>query len=253
MLAHLGLASRRQAEEWIRVGRLTVNGELATLGTRVRAADQIRLDGKLIRRHPAAREQVFIYHRSPGEALDRAPVGVSGAGFDTPTARAAAAASEHRPLVERMPRGAGRRFVAVSPMPQVDGGLELLTSDGELAAQLQRGVRRLVVGFSVRVRGELDHSQLQAVRAGALDRGVSLEVIACEARGGEGSNRWYTLSARGASGKDVRQLFERAGATVSRVLRTQIGPATLDRRLARGRFRKLAPAEVSALYAASGP
>ena len=68
-LAHLGLASRREAEQWIRAGRLTVNGQVATLGTRVRESDQLRLDGRLVRRRPAAAQQAFLLHRSPGEPL----------------------------------------------------------------------------------------------------------------------------------------------------------------------------------------
>jgi 23S rRNA pseudouridine2605 synthase len=84
-----------------------------------------------------------------------------------------------------------------------------------------------------------------------LDNGERLEVERCEAGGGEGSNRWYSLAARGASGKDVRQLFERQGALVSRILRTQLGPLALDRKLSRGHFRELLPDELTALLSAA--
>ncbi|MGC1729866.1 MAG: hypothetical protein WA747_10845, partial [Steroidobacteraceae bacterium] len=57
---------------------------------------------------------------------------------------------------------------------------------------------------------------------------------------------WYTLGVRGASGKEVRQLFERQGLLVGRVLRTQLGPLTLERTLARGRARELSDAELRA-------
>jgi 23S rRNA pseudouridine2605 synthase len=76
---------------------------------------------------------------------------------------------------------------------------------------------------------------------------VHLAVERCEAAGGEGVNRWYTLAARGASGKAVRQLFERQGALVSRVLRTQLGPLSLGRALGRGQFRELTEEELRAL------
>lgn len=233
VLAHLGLGSRRDVETWIRAGRLTVNGEAAELGTRVRDTDQVRLDGRLVRRRPASLQQVLLCHRSPGEWLDRRP---------------GAAVSDGRlALFERLPHVAGRRFIAVSPMPQRDGGLELVTSDGELAEKLQRAVRGLLAEFSVRIRGELGNAQLQSVLGGALDRGTRLEVIGCAPGGGEGANRWYALTARGASGKDVRQLFERAGALVSRVLRTKLGSVALERTLARGQFRKLEPQELELL------
>jgi 23S rRNA pseudouridine2605 synthase len=75
-------------------------------------------------------------------------------------------------------------------------------------------------------------------------------VQSCDAAGGEGSNRWYTVVALGASGKDIRQLFERQGAMVSRVLRTRLGTVSLDRALARGRSRLLDEAQTAALLAA---
>src|SRR5581483_5764556 len=134
-----------------------------------------------------------------------------------------------RPVTDRLPRRAGRRFIAVSPMPRIDGGLELVTSDGEMAAKLQRSVRRLSSEFSVRVKGELSEEQIGRILAGVLDSGEALAVERCEPGGGEAANRWYALQVRGASGKDVRQLFERQGALVSRVLRTKLGPLALER------------------------
>ncbi len=236
MLSRLGVASRREAEEWIRAGRITVNGEVAVLGTRVVRAAHLRLDGRLIHRHEIAAGQVYLCHRSPGENL-RTP--------DEP--------SEHTALLERLPRRAGNRFITVSPMPHIDGGLEIVTSDGELAAKLQRAVHSLGSEFSVRVRGELAEPQVRAVLEGMLDRGERLQVERCEPGGGEGANRWYTLVARGGSGKDVRQLFERQGALVSRVLRTRLGTLELDRRLSRGQFRPLTPGEIENLLTPAAP
>jgi 23S rRNA pseudouridine2605 synthase len=233
VLAQLGLASRREAEAWIRAGRLTVNGELATLGVRVRTGDQVRLDGRVVRCHAAPTFKVFVCHRSPGETLGR------------PEEEAGEAA-----MVSRLPSRAGRRFIAVSPMPRIDGGLELLTSDGALAMQLQRAARHLACEFSVRVRGALSDEQRRNILSGVLDRGTVLSVESCEPAGGEGANRWYSLSARGGSGKDVRQLFERQAALVSRVLRTRLGPLTLARTIARGQFRELTREQMDALLAA---
>ena len=223
-LAHLGLASRREVEGWIRAGRLTVNGQPATLGMRVIASDKVRLDGRLVRQRVGSAVKIFIVHRSPGV--------------------------EMRELLQHLPRSGGRRFVAVSPMPAIDGGLELVSSDGETAERMQRGVRRLTADFSVRVHGELSEAGLARVLQGTLDNGTTVLINSCEAAGGEGSNRWYNLVAVGASGKDVRQLFERQGAMVSRVLRTRLGTATLERSLARGRSRLLTDEEAATLMTA---
>jgi 23S rRNA pseudouridine2605 synthase len=227
VLAQLGLASRREAEEWIRAGRLTVNGTPATLGLRVRPDDQVRLDGRPVRRHAVPQWRIFMCHRSPGTTLGQP--------------------QEESAMASRLPSRAGRRFVAVSPMPRIDGGLELLTSDGELALKLQRVARHLPSEFSVRVRGELTDVQRQGVLGGVLDRGEKLTVQSCETSGGAGANRWYALIARGGSGKDVRQLFERQGALVSRVLRIRFGSLALPRHIARGQFRELTREQTDAL------
>jgi len=232
-LAQRGLASRRGVEEWIRAQRLTVNGRIAELGQKVTAADDIRLDGRSIKTRAAAGAQAFIFNRSPGDPLREAT-------------------AERAALIERLPRTAGRRFVAVSPMPGVDGGLELVTSDGALAAKLQRAVHRLPSEFSVRVRGLLGPDQLAGVKSGKLDRAarIAIESLATSEAQLEGANRWYAVAARGASGKDIRQLFERQGALVSRVLRVAIGATKLDKSLARGQFRQLEAEEIAALLTA---
>jgi 23S rRNA pseudouridine2605 synthase len=115
--------------------------------------------------------------------------------------------------------------------------------------QLQRTVHSLPSEFSVRIRGELEEPALGAIMQGTLDRGINLKVETLEAGGGEAANRWYTIVARGGSGKDIRQLFERHGALVSRVLRTRLGTLVLDRTLSRGQFRPLTQDEIQSLIA----
>ncbi|MBV8910432.1 MAG: 23S rRNA pseudouridylate synthase B [Gammaproteobacteria bacterium] len=235
VLSRAGVASRREVETWIRAGRLSINGQPVTLGGRVRPGDQIRLDGRIVHaRTGTSAPGVFLCHRSPGEPLAEETGGATASALRTN-------------LLERLPRRSGRRFIAVSPMPRVDGGLELVSADGELAERLQRSVHALTSEFGVRMRGELSEPQLTAVLRGTLDSGAQLAIERCESAGGEAANRWYTVAVRGASGKQVRQLFERSGALVSRVLRTRLGPLTLERSLKRGRFRELTDEELYAL------
>jgi len=232
VLAQAGLASRREAEDWIRAGRVTVNGAVAELGSRVIGRDELRVDGRVVRRSRDASRlsketTVFLCHRSTGESLTEG-------------------------LFSRLPRRAGRRFLAISPMPRVDGGLELVTTDGALAERLQRRVRRWPTEFLVRVRGELNAARLDSLARGELDDGRTIEVSSVEGSEAEpeGLNRWYQIIAIGASGKDIRQLFERQGALVSRIQRTALGPLMLTRDLARGHFRTLTAEEAKALEAA---
>lgn len=241
ILARAGLASRRDAEEWIRAGRVSVNGETATLGTRARGSDKLRLDGRLIHQAPARRAATWLCHRSPGENL-LPPREAGDADTSEPDARDA--------MSQRLSRRVGRRHIAISPMPRGDGGLELLTSDGELAARLQRAVRGLQVEFSLRVRGELTPAQVEGVLAGELTEGSRLQVLECEATGGEGANRWYRILATGANGRDLHDLLEQQQVSVSRLLRVALGGLRLERTLARGQARQLTEAEISQLLAA---
>lgn len=229
-LAQRGLGSRRAVEEWIRAQRLSVNGRIAELGVKVTDRDDIRLDGRPIRVRAAAAAQVFAFNRSPGDPLREST-------------------AERSALIERLPKNAGRRFVAVSPMPSIDGGLEIVTSDGGLAAKLQRAIHRLPTEFSVRVKGLLGPDQLAGVQSGLLDRPtrMTIESVTSSEADLEGSNRWYAVTVRGASGKDIRQLFERQGALVSRTMRVAIGGLKTGKDLARGQFRQLTTEEVGAL------
>lgn len=229
VLAQAGLASRREAEEWIRAGRVTVNGRVAELGSRVIGRDEVRVDGRVVRKSRDASRlsketTVFLCHRSTGESLTEG-------------------------LYTRLPRRAGRRFLAVSPMPRVDGGLELVTTDGALAERLQRLVRRWPTEFLVRIKGELNEARLESLARGELDDGRTIEVTSVEGSDAEpeGLNRWYQIVAVGASGKDIRQLFERQGALVSRIQRTGLGALALTRDLARGHFRTLTAEEAKVL------
>nr|PZN63969.1 MAG: hypothetical protein DIU62_10410 [Pseudomonadota bacterium] len=235
ILARAGLASRREAEEWIRAGRVTINGEVATLGSRARGTDLLKLDGRLIHRAPLRRSATWLCHRSPGEFL-------------LPPQEGEAAGEARESIAARLPRRVGRRYIPVSPMPRGDGGLEILTSDGELAARLQRAVHELPVEFSVRVRGGLTAEQVEGVLRGRLHDGARLRVEECEPAGaGEGANHWYRVRAIGASGRELRELVEQQGGTVSRVLRVALGGIRLERSLQRGHVRQLGEAEVDQL------
>ena len=119
VLSQLGLGSRREAEGWIRAGRVTVNGKAAVLGMRVAADDQLKLDGRLVRRRVTRDVPVFLCHRSPGEPLlpprtarrcrqrcGYAPQQRRGAGSE----HRRAAAAPRRPPFHQHQSDAGRRW-----------------------------------------------------------------------------------------------------------------------------------------------
>ena len=134
-----GAACRRssRARDWLRAAKPrsgsapVVSPSMAkssTLGTRARGGDQVRLDGRLVRQAPTPSL------RPPSCAIARRVKTCWCAARED-------SQDEAEAMAERLSRRVGRRYVAVSPMPRIDGGMELLTSDGELATRLQRAVR----------------------------------------------------------------------------------------------------------------
>jgi 23S rRNA pseudouridine2605 synthase len=237
VLAASGVASRRQAEEWIRAGRVTVNGRPAELGQRVDDEDAIAVDGRRLRRERAAPAQlVLMYHRPAGEPLRR------DANTD----------AEAQCTYDRLPETRGRRWLPLSPLAPTDGGLEVFTTDGDLRAAASRAAHELPIGYAVRVRGEVSKDLLEALpaHAAALDPPVVLE--SARLAGGEGRNHWIELDVRGARGRDLRALLQDHGLEVSRLMRTRLGPVRLDSTIARARHRELVPDERDALYDAFG-
>lgn len=240
VLAAAGVASRREAEEWIRAGRVTVNDRPATLGQRIDERDRVAVDGRRLRFERAAPEDlVLVYHRSPGESLSAV----------APTETADAAPSTY----ERLPAVRGRRWLPLSPLAPTDGGLEVFTTDGRLRAAASRAIAaELPIGYAVRVNGEPTEELMQGLIAAAAAAATPFEITAVRNGGGEGRNRWYEFDTRRARGRDLRELLLAAGLEVSRIIRTRVGPVTMDRALARGRHRELTPGERAALYVAVG-
>jgi len=237
VLAARGIGSRRQVEDWIAAGRISVNGVTASIGQAIGPRDEVRLDGRKLRLHwtddkgPAA----LIYHRPAREGI-RDPV--QGA---------------VRASIERLPSAQGGRWIAVSPMGLGEGGLELFVSDGRIAEALMRASGTLNCEYSLRVRGEFDESRIADVLETARrEAGAENGLLELDYAGGEGANRWARVVVAGLRPRDLRRLFEQLGIEVNRILRTRLGPVTLDRALARGQSRRLTQGEFGALLDAAG-
>lgn len=237
VLASAGVTSRRDAERWIEAGRVAVNGTQATVGLKVTEDDVITIDGRRLRLdRQAPAELVLIYHRSPGESLKAS------------TARDVGEASAY----DRLPTVRGRRWLPLSPLAPLDGGLEIFTTDGTLRATASKCFRDIPVRYAVRYIGEASEAFLPVLAEAAQRAPHPFQVDKLEILGGEGRNRWLELEIRGGHGRDLRGLLMEAGLEVNRILRTRFGPVTMDRTVSRGRHRELEGKERDALYAAVG-
>jgi len=230
LLSAAGVGSRREVERWIREGRLQINGEVPALGAKLTPRDRITLDGRPVRLHtPAVKEtRVLLFHRSPGDTLD----------LKAATSRAA----EHLNL----PRSAGR-WLAIQPMPPVDGGLEILTDDGSWAHRVSRGVHALTIDYVLRMRGPLKNELVEEFRAATDCEGEAMSILQADAQYGEGFNHWLNVTVRATRSAQVRHWWAARGIIVSRLMRVRFGPVHLSRELPRGHSRAMLASERNAL------
>jgi 23S rRNA pseudouridine2605 synthase len=230
LLSAAGVGSRREVERWILEGRLQINGEVPALGAKLAARDRITLDGRPVRLHAPKDKspRILLFHRSPGDALD----------LKAATSRAA----EHLNL----PRSSGR-WLAIQPMPPVDGGLEILTDDGSWAHRISQGAHALTVDYVLRMRGPLNETLVEEFRGAADCEGDPMSILQADAQFGEGFNHWLNVTVRATRSAQVRHWWAARGIIVSRLMRVRFGPVHLSRDLPRGHSRAMLASERNAL------
>jgi len=235
VLADAGLGSRRDMEELIIAGRVSVNGEPAHIGQRILPTDQVRINGKLIQRKVSKRPpRVLVYHKPAGEIVSHSD-------------------PEGRPSVfERLPNMKAAKWLAVGRLDFNTEGLLLFTTSGDLANRLMHPRYGIEREYAVRTLGELEEGMRQKLLSGVeLEDGVA-QFSRIADGGGEGINRWYRVTIGEGRNREVRRMFESIGLTVSRLIRTRYGAMTLPRGLKRGRWEELDEHAVRELLALSG-
>jgi 23S rRNA pseudouridine2605 synthase len=217
VLAGAGHGSRRAVEAWIREGRLTIDGRPAQLGDTVHGKERITLDGRhLPLPDRAVIHRHIMYHKPGDEVTTRSD----------PQGR--------KIVFDSLPRLKNTRWIAVGRLDLTTTGLLLFTTDGALAHALMHPSTAVLRRYAVRVRGEPGKNDLVRLKQGI-----------------DGSNRWYHVSLREGRNREVRRLWESLGYEVSRLMRVGYGPLELPRRLRKGKYEALTPAQVRLLYAAA--
>ena len=230
-LAASGAGSRREMEEWIQNGWVTVNGKVAQLGDKVQPEDQVLVKGSVIKlKWPDRLPRIILYYKQEGEIVSR----------DDPQGRVS--------IFDRLPQAASSRWVAVGRLDINTSGLLILTTSGELANRFAHPSFEVEREYAVRVLGELDMDKMRLLTS----EGVMLEdglarVERIHSQGGEGVNKWYNVVLKEGRNREVRRIFEHFGLTVSRLVRTGFGPIGLPNRLKRGQFYELNAAEVASV------
>src|SRR5450830_425273 len=235
VLAEAGLGSRRDMEDLIVSGRVSVNGEPAHIGQRILPSDHVRINGKLIQRRVSKKPpRVLVYHKPAGEIVSH----------NDPDGRPS--------VFDRLPTMKAGKWLAVGRLDFNTEGLLLFTTSGDLANRLMHPRYGIDREYAVRTLGELEEGMRQKLLAGVeLEDGLA-QFSKIADGGGEGINKWYRVVIGEGRNREVRRMFEAIGLTVSRLIRTRYGAMTLPSGLKRGRWEEMEENTVRDLLKLSG-
>ncbi|HEX16404.1 MAG TPA: rRNA pseudouridine synthase [Deltaproteobacteria bacterium] len=227
ILAERGIASRRHAEELIRAGRVTVNGQLASIGMKADPdRDDIRVDGRPL--PPPQPKRYYLLYKPQGVITSlKDPQG--------------------RPTVKDLIRGIRERVFPVGRLDWDSEGLLLLTNDGELSLRLSHPRYEVPRQYLVKVKGVPQEGTLRRLRAGGvpLEDGPSppmdVRLLKRTRR-----SAWLEVTVREGRNRVVRRTFEVLGHPVRRLRRVAFGPLRLEG-LRPGMYRPLTPKELKEL------
>jgi 23S rRNA pseudouridine2605 synthase len=231
ILAHAGLGSRRQCEELIAAGRVTVDGAVVTeLGTKVDpdAAD-IRCDGERVR---AERPAYYLLNKPRGVVCT-------------------SARSEGKPRAIDYIRRERRRLYTVGRLDEDSRGLIILTNDGELTQRLTHPRHQVAKTYRVTVRGSMSPAAVRKAREGIyLSEGkAALSRVTVRRRKRNATE--LEIELRQGINRQIRRVLARLGHPVTDLRRVAIGPIH-DPELKEGAFRPLRPHEIRQLREAAG-
>lgn len=206
-IARAGLASRREAEQWIATGRVTLNGKVVdSPAVNVTEQDRVTVDGQAL---PAReRTRLFLYHKPRGLVTTHAD-------------------PQERPTIfSGLPKHLPR-LISVGRLDLNTEGLLLLTNDGGLARALELPETAWLRRYRVRAHGRVTQERLDALRRGVTIDGIRYGPIEAMLERDVGSNVWLTFAIREGKNREVRNVLGHLGLKVARLIRVSFGPFQL--------------------------
>ncbi len=218
IIAEMGIASRRKAEEIILEGRVTVNGRIATIGMKADPTkDYIKVDGKLI---VGNEKKVYLIFNKPRGVITS---------LDDPRGR---------PTVKDFLKGIKQRVFPVGRLDYDSEGMLLLTNDGDLAHAVLHPSKKISKTYLVKVKGFIEEEELNKLRTGIrIDRGVTAPAKVRWLRNTR-NNSWIEMMIYEGKKRQIRRMFERLGHPVIRLVRTRINGIEM-RGISPGTYRHL--------------
>jgi 23S rRNA pseudouridine2605 synthase len=224
-LARAGIASRRKAEELIEAGSVTVDGKVATIGTKVDPdVQRIAVKGKKIQLLPT---RWVLLHK---------PMGIVTTADD----------EQGRPTVfDILPRHRGLSYVGRLDVNTT--GLLLLTTDGDAIHRLTHPRYRVPRRYTALIHGRPTEELAQAITKRIVIDGRPVVPLSAQVRPGREGRSLLDVTLTEGRNTIVRRWVGAMGAKVERLARLSYGPVRLGD-LRPGESRPLTPAEITALY-----
>ncbi|HET8729318.1 MAG TPA: pseudouridine synthase, partial [Alphaproteobacteria bacterium] len=208
VIARAGVCSRRDAEGWIRDGRVAVNGKLVrTPAFNVGNADTITLDGAPLAARAGTR--LWLYHKPAGLVVTEKDTG----GRET--------------VFEKLAAMGLPRVLSVGRLDITTEGLLLLTNDGGLKRVLELPATGWMRRYRVRAFGSITQEQLDVLKDGIELDGVSYGPIEARLERQQGANVWLELGLREGKNREVKNVLSALGLQVNRLIRVSYGPFQL--------------------------
>ena len=206
-MARAGLCSRRDAESWIRAGRVMVNDTLLeTPAYIVGPEDKIIVDNKPLPNPEATR--LWRYYKPRGLVVSHRDEQNRESIFDR--------------IENRLPR-----VMSVGRLDLDSEGMILLTNDGGLARHLELPNTGWIRKYRVRIYGRVDEKQLEKLKDGITIDGIHYGSLLARLDKQLTSNAWLTIAIKEGKNREIRRVMEYLGYSVSRLIRTSYGPFQL--------------------------
>ena len=224
-LANAGICSRREADDFIQAGVITVNGEVVdNLGAKVLPTDKVMFHDQPVRRE----RKVYILLNKPKNTVTTT---------DDP--------QERHTVLDIVRNACAERIYPVGRLDRNTTGVLLLTNDGDLAAKLTHpkfGKKKI---YAVTLDRDFDEADEAVLRAGIILDDEKIVPDALEFTSQE-DRKHIGLEIHSGQNRVVRRMFEKVGYKVTKLDRVSFAGLT-KKNVARGKYRFLTPKEVAML------
>lgn len=226
-LASCGLGSRRACEEFITMGRVTVDGEIITeQGKQINPqVNKIALDGQKLKME---RKRYYVFNKPPGVlCTNKDPQGRTR-------------------VIDFFPKE-GPRVFSVGRLDEDSEGLLIVTNDGDLAQKLAHPSYRIFRTYHVLVAGHPEQETLAELRKGIYFEEGRFRVEGVKSLKRQGDSTWCEVILAEGHNREVRRLFSRVGHKVMKLQRVAFGPIFLGK-MARAEIREIRRDELERLF-----